>query len=104
MSERGSFTTQYIYCKKCLEAAKTVLTIGDKYLHAVQIPSWKEGDDPLPIISGKIGGMSSSEELLTFEYELAPELAKVICHPMRIAVLAEDGQEIFTVNPLVQKF
>ncbi len=99
MSERGSFVTEYIYCDRCLEVAKRVLLEDHKYLKGVEIPMWGGGTGFLPIIAGKVGGMYSGEEIVTFEHEIAPELAKEICHPMRIAVLAESGQRIFEIKP-----
>ena len=101
MSERGSFVTEYIYCAHCLEAAREVLLRREKFLCSTEIPSW-EGADPatyLPIIAGKVGGLYAGEELNTFEFDLCDELATRICHPLRIAVLAEQGEEIFTVMP-----
>lgn len=100
MSERGSFVTEYIYCNECLAAAKQVLLSSEKHMCSAIIPSW-EGcpEKELPIIAGKIGGLFSGEELHTFEFELGPALAKVICHPLRIAVLAESGEQIFAIAP-----
>ncbi len=100
MSERGSFVTQYIYCNKCLEAAKAVLLDRRKYLCSTELPGWNETGDTLPIIAGKIGGLYSGEELDTFEFELNEELSPRICHPLRIAVLADQGERIFTVMPM----
>ena len=100
MIERGSFVTEYIYCDKCLEAAKKILIAGDKYLHGVEVSSWdKTSSQNLPIIAGKIGGRGSGDELITFEYEILPELSKVICHNMRVAVLGESGERIFNITP-----
>ena len=106
MSERGSFTTEYIYCKDCFEAVRKILEKDDKYLKGVQIPMWSgnETGEELPIIAGKIGGLHSGEELETFEFELNQEIAKVICHPVRIAVLAESGERIFTIEPITKDY
>ena len=104
MSERGSFVTQYVYCDKCFEAAKSVLLFREKYLCGVVVPHWnpeREGLE-LPIIAGKVGGLHVGEELHTFEHELVPALGAVLCHPMRIAVLAEGGERVFTVTPNVE--
>lgn len=98
MSERGSFCTEYIYCEKCLDAAKRVLLRKEKHLCSTAIHDWN-GDGELPIIAGKIGGMHSGEELLKFELDLVPELEELICHELRIAVLADVGQNIFTAKP-----
>jgi hypothetical protein len=94
MSERGSFTTQYIYCEKCLAAVKAVLMAQrDKYLFAVQAGDY-------PVIAGKIGGLGQGDELVTFREYLIQELEQVICHPVRFAVLSDTaGDEFFTANP-----
>lgn len=99
MSERGSFCTEYIYCPACLSAAKFVLLGREKYLCSTVLPSWGGPDKYLPIIAGKIGGLFREEEIDTFRYEFIPQLEGLICHPLRIAVLAECGQEILTANP-----
>lgn len=99
MSERGSFVTEYCDCAKCFDAAKAVLLKNDKYFCSIVIPMWCGNVGELPIIAGKIGGLYSGEELHMFESEILPELERVICHPMRIAVLAENGEKIFTVAP-----
>lgn len=103
MSERGSFVTEYIYCDKCLEAACNVLTGDEKYLMSTQVPHWNKGDKPLPIISGKIGGLYPGEEIDTFENEFVPKLEGSICHPLRVAVLAEKGERIFVVTPTTKE-
>lgn len=101
MSERGSFVTEYLYCEQCFKAAKKVLSGSDKYFTGIAIPSWNQDSDvqELPIIAGKIGGLYPGEELDTFKAKLVPALAEVICHPLRIAVIAEQGEKIFTINP-----
>lgn len=134
MSERGSFTTEYIYCRKCFNAIKPILIKDDKHHKGIVIPSWlkltmtdkieiytfrkkwlyKTGIDSfiswigkilpkrrgeLPIISGKLGGSWSRQELHDFEYFIVPEIEKVICHSLRVAVLAEEGEEIYFINP-----
>jgi len=99
MSERGSFITEYIYCPKCLEVLKGVLLGHEKHLMSIEIPHWNGGVKPLPIIAGKIGGLYSGEELNTFEFEFVPEIKKTICHPIRIAVIADEGERIFKISP-----
>ena len=96
MSERGSFVTENIYCPRCFEAAKKVLLCREMYLCS-EVLTHPGGE--LTIIAGKVGGLYAGEELHTFEFELNAELAKGICHPVRIAVLAESGERIFTVAP-----
>lgn len=101
MSERGSFVTEYVYCEKCFEAAKKVLLSRNKTICSTVIPHWNpEGEGPeMPIIAGKVGGSYSGQELFMFETEIVQDLSKVICHPMRVGVLAECGEQIFTVMP-----
>ncbi len=101
MSERGSFVTQYINCDKCFCAAKGILLHQEKYLCSVAIPHWNAANEgpELPIIAGKVGGLYRGEELDTFEDDLVLQLESVLCHPMRIAVLAECGERIFTASP-----
>lgn len=100
MSERGSFVTQYIYCNGCLAAAKSVLLARDKYLCSAAIPSWQEGRE-LPIIAGKIGGIGPGDEMQDFELNTLPTLSERLCHPLRIAVLAdrEEMNGIYLVVP-----
>lgn len=111
MSERGSFVTEYLYCDDCYEAAREILSGGDKYLHGVPIPMYGAGartasgfgDDKhpreLPIVAGKIGGRFGGEEVHTFLFELGPALSNAMaqnpgCHDhlIRIAVLPDDRQ------------
>lgn len=100
MSERGSFVTEYIYCDECLKAVAGVLLKDGKYLRGIQVPSWSGGLlGVLPIIAGKVGGLSRCEEIAYFRDELCPQIEKAICHPVRIAVLAECGQKIFNLRP-----
>ena len=110
MSQRGSFVTEYIYCSKCLEAAKKVLLSDEKYLNSQQILSWEGDGSYLPIIAGKLGGSYSGQELIDFEYYYAKDLAKEICCPMRVAVIAETDvnekncrEKIFYIKPNLLK-
>ncbi len=96
MSERGSFTTEYIYCNKCFQVVSEVLVDRDKYLCSTIIPSWCE--QRIPIVAGKIGGLYAGEELVAMEYKYIPEIEKRICHDVRIAVLAESGEKILTAR------
>ena len=93
MSERGSFVTEFIYCHQCFESAKKILLGDDKYLDSSVIKD-------RPIIAGKIGGLYSGEELVTFEFKLIPQLEEILCHDLRIAVLSDSGGEnIFRLHP-----
>lgn len=96
MSERGSFVTEYVYCKDCFAAARKHLLKREKHHMAIVLPSWVGFGEQLPIIAGKVGGLYQGGELHYFE-QIAEELAKDLCHQMRIAVLAEEGERIFVV-------
>lgn len=99
MSERGTFITEFVYCKKCLDGIRKILIGDGKYLKSVEIPHWNDSNKPLPIIAGKIGGLYPGEELHTFEIEFIPQIKSLICHDIRIAVLAEQGERIFKITP-----
>jgi len=97
MSERGSFVTQYFYCERCFAVAKDVLLAKEKYLCSCVIPSWGGGVDELPIIAGKIGGLYSNEEVISFEEELGPQIAeKMVCpdHAINIVVMPDNGTPV----------
>lgn len=100
MSERGSFVTEYIYCNNCFEALKKILLHNDKHFCSQTINSWENNVKELPIIAGKLGGLYSGEEIVSFEMDIEPQIAKVICHPLRIAILAEDGEKILYIKPI----
>jgi hypothetical protein len=92
MSERGSFCTEYIYCNKCFDAVwKYFNEIKDeKFFNPVKI-----GDN---IIAGNIGGLWAGQEIHDMEYEIAPRLESLVCCPLRIAVMAEEGSQIFVIS------
>lgn len=100
MSYRGSFCTEYIYCGHCLAAAKAVLLSNDKRLCSTMIPTWEEQfEEPtLPIIAGKVGGNYDGEEVEVIREQIA-DLEMQICHPIRIAVLGENRQELMIAYP-----
>lgn len=101
MSERGSFVTEYVHCGRCFAILREVLVSHDKFLKGIVIPSWRDGDD-LPIIAGKIGSLGANEEFIVMEYELAPQFEERLCHPVRIAVLADSGESrVFVYGPSV---
>ena len=98
MSERGSFVTSYIYCDRCLEVVKQTLLAKRGGLCSTQIPTWQQGGDALPIIAGKVGASYPGGELFEME-AIVGELSGKVCHDIRIAVLADEGEEIFTIKP-----
>lgn len=100
MSERGSFVTEFIYCKSCFDAAKTVLLKKEKHLCSTVIPRFSGKDSvETPIIAGKVSGLHEGEEIDTFKFEFIPALGKVICHQMRVFVMAESGAALFVAEP-----
>lgn len=102
MSERGSFTTEYSYCDKCIEALKPILCCDEKYMHGVPIPMYGGSNEMehLPIIAGKVGGLWGGEEVFTFHHILRERIEAVICQDFRIAVLPENGSdEILLFKP-----
>lgn len=99
MSERGSFCTEYINCGRCFEIAKRALVADEKFLKGVVIPGW-QGHADLPIVAGKIGGLSAGEEIWDFASSYGEQIAAEICHEMRVTVLADNGvSEIFVLRP-----
>ena len=99
MSERGSFVTEYIYCKKCFDAAWEVLNRDGKWLHATIANGYGGDKAQTRIISGGIRGLFPRQEIDDFKHEIIPLLQKVICHPLRMAVLAETGWFLTTIKP-----
>jgi hypothetical protein len=92
MSERGTWVTEYIYCPGCVEQFKRFLvdtgclTDGSKYWSYVQLSPWA--------FAGRISGLYAGEELHAWEH-MVQEYGPMMCHPIRIAVLAENGSQIF---------
>ena len=99
MSERGSFVTEFIYCKKCFETAKNVLLRRDRGLCSQALDSWIEGKE-IPIIAGMVGGLYPQEEIDVFEFEFKEKLETEICHQLRIAVVAEEGYKLIVIDPI----
>ena len=91
MSERGSFTTEYIYDKKLFEICK------EEFL-----------DWPWPysiltdnVICGKIKGGYSGEEISFMKYDVIPNIQKKMDDNMelRICVLSDcEGECLFYVS------
>lgn len=100
MSDHGSFITQVIWCDQCFEAAAGVLGWGDKASRPVLpgLPGEKGCRQPR-IIAGRVSGLYQGEEIHIFQGQVLPDLAEVICHPIRIAVIAEVGQVFLTAFP-----
>lgn len=91
MSDRGSFVTEFIYCKACFAAAKQVLLHDNPQTEAAVIHG--------AIIAGRVSGLYRGEELDVFRHEFNEQISAGLCHPIRIAVIAEAGHEVFTIEP-----
>lgn len=96
MSERGTWITEHIYCKECLHRFQKFLddtgciaVAGNKYWSYVKVGEW--------VFAGKISGLYSGEEIHDWD-NMTEDLQKLLCHPMRIAVLAGDGEKIYKIG------
>lgn len=99
MSERGSFVTEYVYCPDCFNGLKKILLSKHKFLCSRVVRGWESKNSNLPIIAGKIGGLFSGEEIITFDVYMRKSIESSICHSIRIAVIAEDGFELLEFKP-----
>ena len=98
MSERSSFVTERIYCKKCLDKMKEALLVNHRYLDSIQVPAGDAAGGHHPIIAGYIGGLGPGDEIQLlmdiFNRETAP------CHPVRLCILEDCGDSnIWVVMP-----
>lgn len=95
MPQRGTFVTDYIYCGRCRDAVAEVLQVDSD-------SGWFYGRalDPDHIIAGLIKGDSPGDEVAMMKSRHAPVLAAAICHPLRLAVLGENGDSaIILIRP-----
>lgn len=109
MSERGSVSSQYFYCNKCCLAAFAVFEDYYEYpVKSVVVRPQDEADKlgiaaeyPI-IIAAKTHCSYPGEEIDEFENDVAPELAKVLCHQARFAILCDSEERggIAVVTPL----
>lgn len=89
MSSRGSFITEYVYCKACFEKLKKVLLDKEKYCTSLVIPSSFPNDEDLPIIAGKVGSTwPSGGEVYEIEQRLA-DIEPNRCCAMTVVVIPE---------------
>lgn len=100
MSERGSFTSQYIYNDKDYEAVRSALDLKKKYLCICPQASWKneQGTEfKMPIVAGKIGELTSGMEC----FVLADALTSVkVEEVVKFVVLCDNGDiDLVTLYP-----
>lgn len=101
MSERGSFVTEFIYCPKCLDACRKLFYHDKSNVYSAPILLTNDSGaiKDLPIVAGLIKSSFPTGELIIMEFDLIPLLETEICHSVRICVLAEQGEQIFTAKP-----
>lgn len=90
MSDRGSFVTEPIHCTQCAKGVAQVVADMGYHFAAFAHPM---------IIAGAIKGSYAGAEMHDFEVDWLPKIRAVICHPVRFAVLAEVGAQVFAVDP-----
>lgn len=95
MSERGTFISEFVYCKHCLDSVALAIC-GHEFIDS----SISQNANGLGFISGRISGMAPGSELLTFELDIIPKIEGEICKPVRIAVLAESCSKIYNIQPV----
>lgn len=96
MSQRGSFVSEYVYCRECFNKLKEVLLDNDKYCTSLVIPSSFPDDDELTIIAGKVGSTWDGGEVVEIKERLA-NIAPDRCHAMTVVVLPEGNPPVIIV-------
>lgn len=81
MSERGSFTTQLMYCPECRKRLEKVLCDRSNCIRGKLIC-----DDT--IIAGFLGGCGAGDDIVFFQYELFNE-KNAPCHPVRVNLIPD---------------
>ena len=98
MSDRGCWMTEFIYCPKCREIVRGVLS--DILLEPVHIIT-QGPDSEMGSLHGRVSGLYPGEEIDVFENEIIPALEGRVCHPVRLVVIAEsvDLAKTFKAGP-----
>ena len=97
MSERASFTTQYIYDIEDYKKIREALDQDDKYLCIGDPAEWSNGKETfeMPIVSGKIGGLACNSEWM----EIKDALDGVETNTkINIVVMCDGGSIIHVVK------
>jgi hypothetical protein len=90
MSERATYITNYIFCRKCLTELESVLPLNQR---------WKDSHD-FGYISGILKAYYPGEEYQLFEETYLDELIlRNLCHEIQIALIPEDSNPtIYLLN------
>ena len=95
MSERGSYVTQFMYRDE-EERGRIKVALGNAALNPMDVG----GDDKILAGFYRVLPGYPGEELVDFEYKIAPRLAKELSKALRVAVLCDEKEgAIFCVYP-----
>ena len=97
MSERASFTTEYVYCPQCFAAVREVLCADDVasehgYIARPSVPLNRRGDEA-PIVCGAVYSSFAGGASMVFEYDLRDKIEPKLCHPVRVVVLPDSNAD-----------
>lgn len=90
MSERGSFTTEYIYNTDDYQTIREALDWKSKYLCISPPATWSHDDmtEIMPIVSGKVGELDPGLEWVTIANALEGVKTKAT---IRVVVMTDAG-------------
>jgi len=82
VSDFGTFVTEPIYCKACVQAFASVLKQDtDRPVYVC--------DYPVGFVAGRIRRLSPTDVEIELEIELEMDIARAICHPVKVALMVE---------------
>lgn len=88
MSERGSFTTEYIYNESDYKIIRKALDKNSKYLCVSPPAYWGDSKNELPIVSGKVGSLNFGLEWSMIAFALVGVETE---HDIKIVVMQDAG-------------
>lgn len=91
MSNMGSFATSVIYCPRCLSVAIC-------HIHSESTRIYQSKQSGQSIVTGVTKDNIPENEYRAFE-EIAETLRKECCHSIRLALMTEEGDTIFQIDP-----
>ena len=100
MSERGHWTTEFVWCKDCARALHWYFCISDEWPSTtVVFPSLHTGK--YRVFAGLVRGLYAGEEVHIFEGSVTEKLEEQLCHTVTFWVFAEahDTPCTVTVSP-----